>query len=428
MKRKRKKKQSLVLTITILFISYHAADITVSSATSKEQQDNPSLAIQKPMSTSEKIDFSLALSAMQTISGKQALFHVKFLASEEMQGRDTFSQEQFIAARYIACEFEKYGLKPIADDGTYYQNISALYSKVGKPNDLSIEGKVYTEDKDYETCAIGSADVTAPAVFAGYGITLDDYDDYSDLDAKGKIVVVMAGKPVLGIKSKEMRWDVAAVHEVRVANAIARGAVGMLLIKETAPKWNRKIPIGKEGTIQENMQLLASMGPKLGLSSEITDKASMIQTSVSSFPMVYISLEVANELLSGSKKTLSDLQENPHSFQLYKKVTLKITVDIAQRKTMNVIGLLEGSDLLLKKEVIIIGAHYDALGIDEKGKAFNGADDNASGVAALLEVARAFATGSLKPKRSLLFIAFTGEEKGASGSRYYLAFLKYDVT
>jgi hypothetical protein len=398
-------RQSFVLTIaiTILFISYYVVHFTVSSALS-EEQENPSLAIQRTMSTSKSIDFSSALPAMQTISGKQALLHVKFLASEEIRGRKTFSQEQLIAARYIANEYEKYGLKPVADDRTYYQNISALYSKVGSPNELSIGDKTYTEEKDYETCAVGSGKVTAPAVFAGYGITLDDYDDYSGLDVKDRVVVVMAGKPVEGRESKEMRWDVTAVHEVKIANAIAHGAVGMLLIKETAPKWNRKMPIGKEGTIQENIQLLASMGPKLGLSSEITDKASMISQNISSFPMVYISLEVANDLLSDSKRTLSDLQENPHSFQLNKKVTLKTTVDIAQRKTMNVIGLLEGSALLLKEEVIIIGAHYDALGVDEKGKAFNGADDNASGVAALLEVAKAFATGSLKPKRSVLFI------------------------
>lgn len=355
--------------------------------------------------------------AVKGINGNEALYHIKFLSSDELRGRDTFTQEQYIAARYIANEFEKYGVKPVTKNGSYYQDINMDYAKVGTSNSLEINGKLLAEEQDFQVAAVGRNKIEGEIVFIGYGITANNYDSYADVDVKNKIVMVFEGK----ISRKGEKWIFAPLHEVRILNAINHGAKGMLFVRGTSPK-DHKMPIPSEFPL-ERLKLKLSFAEKFDLckwNDEVFKKWS-------SFPMIYITMDTGNNLLANTGKTIAEFKEEidktgkPHSFALDKTVKVQTDVFHHLRYTMNVIGMIEGADPSLKNEFVIIGAHYDHVGIDaDSGEVYNGADDNASGTAALLEIAQAFAECEKKPKRSVSFITFTGEEQGIIGSQYYV--------
>lgn len=354
----------------------------------------------------------------ESITGEELLYHVKFLASDEMKGRETFTPEQFVAARYIANEFERYGLKKAGDSQSYYQNFALEYAAVCSPNNLEISGKAYTEGKDFRTAAVGSSKIMSKIVFAGYGITVSDYDSYADVDVKGKIVMLFQGK----IKRRGRVWGFAPLHEVRVLNAIKHGAAGMIFVLGASPK-DHKLPIPQEGPVLERFHQIVKLTQKYKLGNY--DKQDL--EKIRSFPLVYMHLDAADEFFKNTGRTIQKMKEEidktqrPHSFEMKHTAEIQTSVSHRLRQTMNVIGLIEGRDPSLKNEIVVIGAHYDHLGVTKDGKeVFNGADDNASGTAALLEIAQAFAECQTKPRRSLLFIAFTGEEKGVLGSGYYI--------
>jgi len=354
--------------------------------------------------------------ALEGITSEECLYHIKFLASDEMRGRETFTQEQYIAARYIANEFEKYGLKPGVTNDNYYQNFNMEYAIAGTENYLKIDGKTYTEGKDFTVPAVGNNTVKGEIVFVGYGISADNYDSYAGMNIKGKIVMVFEGKK----SGPGPHFNIAPLHEIRILNAIKRGATGMIFVKGTSPK-NHKMPIPPEGPIVERFSQVSEIAKKMGLS----DFDNKCLEQVKMFPMVYVTLEVANEILESHSKTITDLKKEidktgkPHSFELKQKAELKTDISNKVRTTMNVIGFIEGSEI--NDESIIIGAHYDHIGVTKNGKEiYNGADDNASGTAALLEIAQAFSECERKPKRNVYFIAFTAEEKGVLGSGYYV--------
>ena len=327
--------------------------------------------LQQDISVAEEIDFSPALPVMQTIDGERMLFHIKFLASEEMRGRALCSQEQLIAARYIACEFEKYRLKPVGDDGTYYQNFTLTSPEVTAPGILVIGDKVYAEGENLKTYAIGTAEVTAPVVFNGNGGAKPEFD------VKGKLLV-------------EIVSPQGAIRQ-QVINAVERGVAGLLLIAD------------ENHYIWDVWYSTEGVGHQYIFDLLFGSLIAPIRARMATFPVAFITPEIAKD------------------FELKSTATLRTQVTIKQRKTMNVVGLVEGSDHSLKEEVVIIGAHFDHIGVDKTGKAYPGASDNASGVAGVLEIARAFASDQVKTKRSILFIAFTGEEQGwRIGSEYYV--------
>jgi hypothetical protein len=355
--------------------------------------------------------------AIKSITGTEALFHIKFLASEELRGRDTFTQEQLIAGRYIANEFEKYGLESIPRNNSYYQDIKMKYAKVERFNNLEINGKLLKEGIDFQVAAVGKNKLEKEVVFVGYGVSVDEYDSYADIDAKDKIVMVFEGK----IYEEGEKWAFAPLHEVRILNAINHGAAGMLFVRGTSPK-DHKLPLPSEIALGR-LKLTMSFAEKFGLgkwNDEIFKKWS-------AFPMTYITMDAANQLLAKAGKTVAEFKQEidksgkPHSFSLRQKVRMETDVSHSSRYTMNVIGMIKGIDPSLRDEFVVIGAHYDHIGIKaELGEVYYGADDNASGTGALLEIAQAFAQCTRKPKRSILFISFTGEERGLIGSQYYV--------
>jgi hypothetical protein len=239
--------------------------------------------------------------------------------------------------------------------------------------------------------------LSAEVVFAGYGFSYADknFDEYKDIDVNGKIVMMFKQTP--GWKLGEESWNQSLRY--RAGIAYSKGAVGLIFVSKPNDA-NPQKPIGSvmdgEGEQLEN------------------------------FPMIHVDLPVAAELMLKADKDIKLLQTEiddlklPKSFKTGQKVNMEVNAKYNKdRKTMNVAGMIEGSDPVLKNEYLIIGAHLDHVGSQAGEIYFPGANDNASGSASVLEMARAFVNSGVKPKRSIIFILFSNEESGLNGSKYY---------
>jgi len=334
-----------------------------------------------------------------------------FLASDELEGREITERGQKVAALYIKTQFEKIGLKPV--NGSYYQKVKVL--KINPPknpellvtNDTIISAKLMEEFYPSSEGRI-IPEVSGEVVFAGYGITAPDfnYDDYRDIDVKGKIVLILAQFPEDSKISKFNKTKFADYRSTRykVQNALEHGAIAVLIMNEI----NRPFDL-----------LIKSLGRMLSKPVfRLQEK-----DSKESIPFAYVSKKLSDIILkkSGLKTDVikDSIDNNYKSFSFeIPNTTVKLRHGIERNieETENVVGLLEGVDKKLKDEYIIVSAHYDHEGVINNN-IYNGADDNASGTTGVLNVARILS--KLKPKRSILFIAFTGEEKGLFGSTFY---------
>ncbi|MFQ5709812.1 MAG: M28 family peptidase [bacterium] len=363
---------------------------------------------------------------MLSITMKESLFHVKMLASDEFQGREAGTAGQWLAAKYIANEFAKYGLLPVGDNHTYYQHFKIVRSDL-RQAELTVwtqkkhgyQETKYAVQTDFIPLSFtGENALNAPVVFAGYGISAPEYgyDDYQGIDVMDKIVLVLRHEPQENyVKSPFAGLELTrhAQLSVKAQNARAHGAVGLLVVSDPASGHSNLAPQGfwpaffPDNKYPETWRLVA------------TDRAE-------DFPALWIDNEIANKLLRPQRYSLVKLQESidtflqPVSFEIKGvRLSVKVTLRKDLRKTQNVLGLLPGSDALLKHQLVVVGAHYDHLGI-KKGKIYPGADDNASGTAGLLEIAEAFSETPVLPRRSILFAAFSAEELGLLGSEYYV--------
>jgi Peptidase family M28/PA domain len=354
--------------------------------------------------------------------------NIDFLASDSLKGRNTPSPGLDTAAEYIARSFRDMGLMPV--NGSYFQNFSLCYKSLGEDNHLMVlknekESK-YQIKTDFMPFEItGDNDVEGELVFAGYGITAPEfqYDDYKNIDVKGKIVLVFRHEPrEKGSSSRVFKGKEATKYsnlKEKVKNAHEHGAIGMLVVTE---------PL--------NYKSIRPRGfPWPSLSKNLPKDALPIGFCIDkqdSIPIVHVGEEVIKGLF-GSLDSLKSLQHlidstfNPKSFILLKTaVSLKTSVKIKEKyNTKNVVGFLKGSEPSLQEQIVVIGAHYDHIGFLKEHKAdtdyiFNGADDNASGTSGVMAIAKAMTSMKIKPKRSLLFILFAGEEKGLFGSGYYV--------
>ncbi|MGE0077796.1 MAG: M28 family peptidase [Bacteroidales bacterium] len=349
---------------------------------------------------------------------------IDYLASDSLKGRNTPSPELDIAANYIANELSKFGVKKV--NGSYFQTIP-LCTK-----DLNIDGcnfsisknnnsLNFTLKKDYTPFEVTSnGNVNAAIVFAGYGITAPEYnyDDYQNIDVLGKIVLVMKHEPremdscdVFEGKADSKHASISS----KLKNAMDHGASAIMIVTDPL----NHLSITPQGY---SWASLSRFKPRGGLPIEINKQEESI-------PCIQVGENVITTLF-GSVDSLKNIQKQidftltPNSFAFQNTSgNVKTELNITQYAAKNVVGIIKGTDTKLKDEIIVIGAHYDHVGYKEYHKPnedyiFNGADDNASGTAGVMNLAKAFSKIK-KSKRSILFILFAGEEKGLYGSYYY---------
>jgi hypothetical protein len=343
------------------------------------------------------------------ISAQRIMEDIKYLTSDELAGRATGTPGCDEAARYIAGVFEKAGLAPGGDEGSYLQAYDAVVgAAIGDGCELaSFLGDIrrgYDLNVDFRPLSFSeSASAKGKVVFVGYGITAPrfGYDDYEGVDVKDKVVLVMRHEP--GEEDASSPFDGTSPTyysdlKYKAINAREHGASAMVLFTD---------PLNHEDVESE----LLEFDPGAGKTAE-------------GIPCVQITLAGARGLFKNAGLDVNDLQSaidsdiKPHSVAL-EGVVISVTAEVSREahRTYNVLGRLEGADPALRDHTIVVGAHYDHLGT-KNGEIYHGADDNASGTAALLELARVLPKMDPSPARSILFAAFSGEEIGLLGSSY----------
>jgi len=351
-----------------------------------------------------------------TITEAQLRDYLSFIASDEMEGRDTPSRGLDTTAKFLALNLDRWGFKPAGDDGSFFQKISLRRNYIDRSaTQVQLNGQTLVLGDDYIPLA-RNGDVTAPLVFAGNGwfVKAKNIDAYKGIDAKGKIAVIV-GTPD-GFPRGITRADISGKRGEDWMNAseyaAKQGAVGIVTIPDFQylANWERnRTRVTERGvTVVEKFQA----------------------TSPAQLPSIIIAPRVANALFQGEKQTATALFESVYSgniaepFELTaeKKMSLKVATKTETIATQNVVAVFEGSDPVLKNEYVALGAHYDHVGIGlplNGDSIYNGADDDGSGTTALLAMAEALAKAAKRPKRSVLFVWHAGEEKGLWGSRYF---------
>lgn len=364
-----------------------------------------------------------------TVSVQQNLQeHVLKLSSDNFLGRGTFEPGLDMAAAYIAAEFQKYGLSFIDGRGSYISTYPLHQYSWETNSTLSIGGTIVPntqwqpykfEDKISASHTVHLSNV--PVVFVGYGIDApeQDWNDYTDLDVRGKVVVVMRRKPE-SIESMDH-----ATFDRKAAVAQENGAVGMLVFTDPSFPDDRL----KRGDADFRKEIVLSTEP-FEESTEMNHLFRNVIRSGENFASIRISPDLIAPMFP--ENTLSEIQgmlDKGGSPATISMTPTTISLDWTEADAStgstsvdvpNVIGMIEGTDPKLKGEMVVIGAHFDHLGAFETSGdgVFNGADDNASGTAGLLELARMFSQGP-KPKRSVVFVAFSAEELGLLGSEAF---------
>lgn len=362
---------------------------------------------------------SFSINAQKTwkdseITAKDIKAHIFYLASDNMKGRFTGTKEEKMAGDYIQNQFKSFGLSPLFS-GSYLQSFPFIEKvELTKSNSIAIEvNKKKTGlkvNKEFITAPFsGKNKFSAPLVFVGYGISASklNYDDYSGIDVTGKVVIALRYHPEHD--SSRSEFDRYSTYRQKASAARDKGAAGIIFVNGFLPK-------------NDEDQLMELRYDGAG--------------AIKDFSVVQIKRNILDGLLKTEGLSLLELQKKidmekkPSSFELKNaKVTLSTEVKEIGKTGRNVAGIIEGNDPALKNEYIVIGAHYDHLGIDQlksssmyKGndsQIHNGADDNASGTTGLLELAEKFGTHKNALKRSLIFLAFSGEELGLLGSNYF---------
>jgi len=349
--------------------------------------------------------------------------HMAYLASDDLEGREAGTPGYDLAAAYVAAEFEKIGIAPAGDKGTYFQEITFLRS-VRAPEGRALEVKdasgapvalventnavIYNSLRGPETKAEG------PAVFVGFGIDAPELgrDDFAGLDLNGKVAVVLSGTPK-GIDGEER----AFYGNRKNKNLSDRGAIGVVSIE--TPTSRSVYPF--ERLLAEGRLDGASLSWLQADGTPYSNAPNLLASAG-------VSLEGAPLLFAGAPKSWDEIVTAAEAEGgAVTGFDLPLTISITQRsvhdqvKSSNVVGLIEGTDPELKDEVIVISAHLDHIGISktiEEDTINNGALDNASGVATLLDAARMLKNGP-PLKRTVVFIALTAEEKGLLGAQYF---------
>jgi hypothetical protein len=357
----------------------------------------------------------LAARSVETISAAQLKSYLSFIASDEMEGRDTPSRGLDTTAKFLAMNLERWGFKPAGDDGTFFQRIVLRRDQLeGARSSAEINGRKFAFGEDFIPNAVG-ATISGPLVYAGHGwvVKSKNIDAYQGVDVKDKIVVVYGEGFPKGITRADLvgrggnDWFSPSVY------ARSHGAKAVIAVPDPGIvlRWDQA---------RQRAETVAGR--------PVPEK--FTSSSGPAVPLIWVSAKMADALFQGEQFDASTLMDRGQrgeatpAFALSptKQVNFTIAVKTEKPPTQNVVAVWEGSDPVLKNEYVAVGAHYDHVGIGNPvngDSVYNGADDDGSGTTALLAMAEALARAKQRPKRSVLFVWHCGEEKGLWGSRYF---------
>lgn len=347
------------------------------------------------------------------VTAQQMKDHLTFIASDELEGRDTPSRGLDIAAMYIAQHLKTWGVKPAGDNGTYFQQFPLKRVKIDPQGTrLSLNGQTFNYGEDFLSSGYIPGNISdSNIVYASHGwvVKAKNINPYQGIDVRNKIVVVVGGLPK-GVTVSDLQGKAGEDYLSPALYAQANGAKALIFFGtfNSLANWrgNRWTQTEKGGLEFGNPQ------------TQLT------------IPTIIVTPRFINTLFQGEKtnganaynKAIAGEPVEAFDLKPTKKINLNVAVKTENTHSQNVVGILEGSDPVLKNEYVAIGAHYDHVGTNPfwagEDKIWNGADDDGSGTVAVMALAEAFSKGT-RPKRSILFIWHAGEEKGLWGSEYF---------
>jgi hypothetical protein len=383
---------------------------------------------------------SAARKTAEQITARELREYLQFIASDEMEGRDTPSRGLDLTAKFLAMQLALWGVKPAGDGGTYFQKFALRRTKIAPARTFAeFDGKIFSHGVDLLAAPqIAGETEAAPLVYVGHGwqVKAKNIDAYKGIDVKDKIAVIAGGGfpprevggsfPLPGKQGED--WN----HPF--AYAAKHGAKGVILLPtfRSLAGWEREFRNQTtRGTLAvENLPSAAGKEFYAVYYSPMVATFGFRMDDGYRLPTVSISARMANELFRGEKQEAAVLLQRAATgamgeafdFNAAKRLKLSVGLNTKIETTQNVVGVLEGSDPVLKNEYVAVGAHYDHVGVADEASGdgiFNGADDDGSGTVAVLAMARALASTSARPKRSVLFVWHAGEEKGLWGSEYF---------
>jgi Zn-dependent M28 family amino/carboxypeptidase len=364
--------------------------------------------------------------ALNVVRGDRLLSHVKILASDEFEGRAPGTRGEDLTVKYVIDQFKAAGTTPGNPNGSYAQIVPLVGYKTIPTIDLIVQGKridlKFPDDfvHDYPRLSQDVVVKSAGVVFAGYGITAPQFgwDDYKNLDVRGKLVIVLSGEPSRPKVDNQNELDPAffkgvgrtyyGTREFKYAQGEQNGAAGVLIIYDPDASSTYSLFQTFAKIEGQNLRLPRGSHP-LAIAGLVTTGA--VRRIFDAAGHDFAAFEKAAQV-PGSRTRLINAKAN-----------ISLRTKLRKINSRNVVAKVAGSDPLLSDEYVIYTAHWDHLGKDTSLKGdqiYNGANDNATGVAQLIEAARAFAALKEKPARSILFLATTAEEKGYLGARYFL--------
>ncbi len=371
--------------------------------------------------TIDTLGLAAALPWAHTITADELRETAYILASDSLQGRETGTDGQRRAARFLSRRVAEIGLPPLPGTNTYEQPI-ALASAVWKKNELDIGDRDFEHIKgDYFAYPHENRDIDIESdevLYLGYGIKSERYDDYAQAgNLRGRVAVVLAGEPfrqngtslVTG-SSDTSEWSAS---DSRKRAAAQEAGLALLVIVE--PTFQKTLLANMSKIVEKGLQTIALDGP-----DDLDSKESTTN-------VIHVSPKVFEALVAGRRRRVVRARKRLVAtgtlkpVELKRELELKMEIDRRRLDGSNVLAYVRGSDPELADELVVVSAHYDHLGM-RNATMFPGADDNASGSSTVLEIAEAFAEAAkagLSPKRSVLMLFVSGEEKGLLGSRYY---------
>ncbi|MGB7295608.1 MAG: M20/M25/M40 family metallo-hydrolase [Candidatus Aminicenantales bacterium] len=459
------KKTALALLLAVCLVSGLSAQTPPpqkQEAQAEDIQKNLVL-VEKPQPVMDKLK-----AGFESITAKDSITMLSFIASDLLEGRDTASKGYHVAAEYAASLLGLWGIKPGGDkpemgamtaarffgeqttrrppERSYLQEF-AMKETVDSTTEISLDLKLgalsksrtFRSDFDFTGMMATPGSFTAPVVFAGYGITEKKiaYDDFKNLDVKGKIVMILTEAPGKDNPESPFQKDVELKQRYAEASPMMRfrrggdgfsktaeisklGAAAILQVQRSVNDSQMANSISRPRPVSDERPIIERTRRRLSLPGATQ------RMPWDGSPVLTISHEMANAILEAAGQKIEDLKQKidttlkPASMELPgTRLSVSTTAKTELVRCRNVIGYIEGSDQKLKDEVVVVGAHYDHLG-SSGPYIFNGADDNGSGSVGVLNVARAMAINPEKPKRTVVFCLWTGEEKGLLGSRHYV--------